>query len=476
MPSAWASWRIWGNEAIITRRRERWQMGRKIDMTGGSFALAIIRFAFPLMLMSMLQIFFAACDDMLILGLFVGSQALAAVGATTYIVNLFINGFAGLAVGVNVVVAQAIGAKRDETASKAVHTAIASSLVLGLLLIVVGEGLGRFCLEALDTPADIIDTSTMYLRIYFLSTPANLLFNSACAVMRAEGDSSSPFRYMTVQGILDIVLCSLFALAFDLGVAGVGIGTVLSQYAGAVLSVLHLRRLDDCCHLSLRKLAINRPIFSRILKIGVPSGLNNMAFSFSNMQIQGAVNAFGSAAVAGCSVSTTMENFIYAGTNSIMQACISFTGQNVGAQKLDNVRTIVRWCLIDTCIVGTVLGSLFYFLGYPLLPFFLDDASIPYAMSRNLVAMLPYALCGVQEVFSGVQRGLGKGLAPTVVTLLGICVFRVIWVATAFSAVPTIEMLFMCYPVSWIMTAVAHYICYRKELSAMHMRLATSTK
>ena len=281
---------------------------------------------------------------------------------------------------------------------------------------------------------------------------------------------------MTVQGILDIVLCSLFALAFDLGVAGVGIGTVLSQYAGAALSVLHLRRLDDCCHLSLRKLAINRPIFTRILKIGVPSGLNNMAFSFSNMQIQGAINAFGSAAVAGCSVSTTMENFIYAGTNSIMQACISFTGQNVGAQKLDNVRTIVRWCLIDTCIVGTVLGSLFYFLGYPLLPFFLDDASIPYAMSRNFVAMLPYALCGVQEVFSGVQRGLGKGLAPTVVTLLGICVFRVIWVATAFSAVPTIEMLFLCYPVSWIMTAAAHYICYRKELSAMRMRLATATK
>lgn len=441
-----------------------------IDMTKEPFWRNIIRFTIPLVLMSMLQILFMACDDMFILGLFVGSQALAAVGATTYIVNLFINGFAGLAVGVNVVSSQAIGAKNSEVVRKAVHTAISSSLILGIVVVAIGEFFARISLEALNTPIDIIDQSTLYLRIYFFSAPFNLIFNFASAIMRAKGDSRHPFLYLTLSGVVDIVLCTSFVLLFDLGVAGVAIGTLLSQVFAAILSVSYLLRCDYDTRLILKDLKIDLKIFKRILVIGVPTGLNNMAFSFSNMQIQSAINIFGSAAVAGCSVSTTMENFIYAATNSIMQAVISFTGQNVGAGKLDNVPKIVHLSLIYTFSTGTVLGALVYLSGYPLLPFFIDSDAIGYAMSRNLVAMLPYGLCGVMEVYAGVQRGLGKGLAPTIITLLGVCIFRVIWVYTAFRAVMTIEMLFLSYPISWSATAVAHYICYKRSLKTMERR------
>lgn len=441
-----------------------------IDMTKEPFWRNIIRFTIPLVLMSMLQILFMACDDMFILGLFVGSQALAAVGATTYIVNLFINGFAGLAVGVNVVSSQAIGAKNSEVVRKAVHTAISSSLILGIVVVAIGEFFARLSLEALNTPIDIIDESTLYLRVYFFSAPFNLIFNFASAIMRAKGDSRHPFLYLTLSGVVDIVLCTSFVLLFDLGVAGVAIGTLLSQVFAAILSVSYLLRCDDDTRLILKDLKIDLKIFKRILVIGVPTGLNNMAFSFSNMQIQSAINIFGSAAVAGCSVSTTMENFIYAATNSIMQAVISFTGQNVGAGKLDNVPKIVHLSLIYTFSTGTVLGALVYLSGYPLLPFFIDSDAIGYAMSRNLVAMLPYGLCGVMEVYAGVQRGLGKGLAPTIITLLGVCIFRVIWVYTAFRAVMTIEMLFLSYPISWSATAVAHYICYKRSLKTMERR------
>ena len=441
-----------------------------LDMTSEPFGRNIIKFTIPLVLMSMLQILFMACDDMFILGLFVGSQALAAVGATTYIVNLFINGFAGLAVGVNVVAAQAIGAKNDEVVRKAVHTAISASLILGVVVVIIGEAFGRLSLEALNTPSDIIDESTLYLRIYFFSAPFNLIFNFASAIMRAKGDSRHPFIYLTLSGVVDIILCTGFVLVFNLGVVGVAIGTLLSQVFAAVLSVSYLLRTDDETRLILRNLAIDIKIFKRILVIGVPTGLNNMAFSFSNMQIQSAINIFGSAAVAGCSVSTTMENFIYAATNSIMQAVISFTGQNVGAGKLFNVSKIVHLSLAFTFVTGTLLGTFVYLIGYPMLPFFIDSDAIGYAMSRNLVAMLPYGLCGVMEVYAGVQRGLGKGLAPTIITLLGVCIFRVIWVYTAFRAVMTIEMLFLSYPISWSATAIAHYVCYRRYLREMTER------
>lgn len=432
----------------------------KIDMVTGSLPKNIFLFTIPVMLMAILQIFFIACDDMLILGYFVGSKALAAVGATNYLVNLFVNAFLGLSVGVNVVVAQCIGAKQTEETSQAVHTAIVASTVFGILLLVLGVTFSRFCLETMNTPTDIIDQSTTYLRIYFFSTPATLIFNFGAAILRAQGDSKYPFIYLTISGVADIILCTFLAAICHLGVIGSALGTTAAQIIAAALVVRHLIRSNNSCQLDLKKLKIHKEAFKKILFVGIPSGLNNMAFSFSNMQIQSAINLFGSSAVAGCSASSTVEGFVYAATNSVMQAAISFSGQNAGAKRYDNVSKILKWCLLYTCIIGTVLGVLMFLIGRPLLSFFIDAQDIHYANLRNGIVLLPYMFCGMMETFAGTLRGLGKSVLPTLVTLTGVCVFRVLWVYTIFQSVMSLEVLFLSFPISWILTTIVHGICY----------------
>ena len=431
-----------------------------IEMTEGSLAPNILQFTIPVMLMAMSQILFIACDDMLILGLFVGSKALAAVGATNYLVNLFVNAFLGLSIGVNVIVAQYVGAKDSEKAGQTVHTAIASGMVFGVILLVLGFVCSRICLEAMNTPSDIINQSTLYLRIYFFSTPATLIFNFGSAILRAQGDSKHPFLFLTVAGVADIALNTFFVTVFRMGVAGVALGTVLSQILAAVLVLRHLIKEKGMCKLSLRKLKIHKEVFFQILRLGIPAGLNNMVFSISNIQIQSAINLFGSSAVAGCSASSTVEGFVYAATNSVMQAAVSFTGQNTGAKKYENVPKILRWCLLYTSVIGTVLGGLTYLLGRPVLSLFIGAEDIEYAMLRNGIVLLPYMFCGMMETFAGTLRGLGKSIMPTLVTLIGACGFRILWVYVVFPAYRTLEVLFLCFPVSWILTTIAHYICY----------------
>ena len=434
-------------------------------MTGGSLPKNIIRFTVPIMLMAMLQILFIACDDMLILGIFAGSKALAAVGATTYLVNLFVNAFLGISIGVNVLTAQSVGADNTKKTQNIVHTAMASSLLFGVLLLILGVSFSRLCLEAMKTPEDIINQSAVYLRIYFLSTPATLVFNFGAAVLRAEGDSKHPFIYLTIAGFSDIILNTFFVVVCHLGVAGTAIGTLISQMTAAALIVRRLMNDSTACRLYPRKLKIQRDAFFSILKLGIPAGLNNMAFSFSNMQIQSSINLFGSQAVAGCSASATVEGFVYAATNSVMQAAISFTGQNVGAGKADNVPKVLKWCLIYASIIGTTLGGLVYLSGNALFPIFIDDEDVVYAMIRSGVILLPYMFCGIMETLAGTLRGLGKSLEPTLVTLTGACIFRVVWVHTVFRAAMSLEVLFLSYPISWILTAAAHFVCYRAAMN-----------
>lgn len=431
-----------------------------VEMTSGSLPKNILRFTIPIMLMAMLQILFIACDDMIILGLFVGSKSLAAVGATNYLVNLFVNAFLGLSIGVNVIIAQYVGAGNAEKTEQAVHTAIAASIVFGAFLLALSSVFSRLCLEAMNTPADIIDQSTLYLRIYFFSTPATLIFNFGAAILRAQGDSRNPFLFLSVSGITDIALNTFFVTVFRMGVAGVALGTVLSQILSAALVVRHLMKGKGPCRLRLQKLKIHREMFLKILRIGVPAGINNIVFSFSNIQIQSAINLFGSSAVAGCSASSTVEGFVYAATNSVMQAAVSFTGQNTGAKKYDNIPKILKCCLLYTGAIGTLLGGLAFLLGRPLLFLFIGPEDIPYAMLRNKIILLPYMFCGMMETFAGTLRGLGKSLMPTLVTLIGACGFRILWVYTIFPAVMSLEILFFSFPVSWVITTTAHFICY----------------
>ena len=389
-----------------------------INMTGGPFAKNIIRFTVPLMLMAMLQILFIACDDMLILGAFVGSKALAAVGATNYLVNLFVNAFIGLSVGVNVVVAQSIGAEDHTKTQRAVHTAVAISVMFGILLAILGRTFSRTCLELMKTPADIIEQSAQYLRIYFLCTPATLIFSFGSAILRAQGDSKHPFIYLALAGIADVILCAFFVIVCHLDVAGVALGTLISQYISSALVIRHLMREKSVCNLSLRKLRLHSDILREILRIGIPSGISNVVFSISNMQIQSSINLLGSAAVAGCSASYTVEGFVYDATNSFMQASISFTGQNVGAKKYDNIPKVLGYCLICTSIIGTVLGGIVFLFGKPLMSLFIEPVDVEYAALRNSIVLLPYMFCGIMEAFTGTLRGLGKSTLPTIVTLV----------------------------------------------------------
>ena len=432
----------------------------KIEMTSGPLPKNILRFMIPVMLMAILQILFIACDDMLILGYFVGSKALAAVGATNYFVNLLVNAFLGLSVGVNVVVAQCIGAGEDGEIRKAIHTAIAAGCVFGLILLCLGTACARFCLEAMNTPSDIIGQSISYLRIYFFSAPATLLFNFASAILRAQGDSRHPFVYLTISGICDIVFCTLLVVVCGLGVEGSALGTAAAQYIAAVLAIRHLMRGKEPYKLSARNLKIHKDIFVRICFAGIPSGLNNMAFSFSNMQIQSAVNLFGSSAVAGCSASVTLEGFAYAATNSVMQAAVSFSGQNAGAKNYKNVSRTLKWCLLYTSIIGTAAGGLILLAGESVLSVFIDEQAIHYAMLRNGSVMLPYMFCGMMEVFSGTLRGLGKSIMPTAVTLIGVCGLRILWTYTVFQSTMSLGVLFLSFPLSWFITTVVNGIYY----------------
>mgnify|MGYP000870969344 CR=1 FL=1 len=431
-----------------------------VDMTSGSFAKNIVQFTIPLILTAMLQILFIACDDMLILGAFVGSKALAAVGATNYIVNLFVNTFLGLSVGINVVVAQSIGAEDRDKTQKAVHTAIASSIIFGILLATLGKFFSGTCLELMNTPADIIDQSALYLSIYFLSTPATLIFSFGSAILRAQGDSHHPFVYMTIAGIADVILCAFFVIICHLDVAGVALGTLMSQYLSSILVIKHLMREKGICNLSLHKLKVYGDVLKEILRIGIPSGLSSIIFSISNMQIQSSINLFGSAAVAGCSASSTIEGFVYAATNSVMQAAISFTGQNAGAKKYDNIPKVLVWCLIYSSVIGTVLGGLVLLIDEPLLSLFIEPSDVEFAILRNRIILIPFMFCGTMDTFAGTLRGLGKAALPTAVYLIGVCGFRILWVHTVFKATMSLKVLFMSYPISWVITTAAHFVCY----------------
>ena len=434
---------------------------QKQDLTSGNLPKKILLFTLPIIAMGLFQNLFAACDDMVILGIFASDRALAAVGATTYLVNLFVNVFIGLSVGANVVVARLIGAKEEREANRAMHTALTLSLIVGLVLMVLGSSLCRICLEWLDTPADIIAQSTTYLRIYFIGTPALLIFNFGAAILRAGGNAKTPFLYLSLSGAVNVALNMLFVLVCRMDVAGVATGTVISQYLSAGLMILHLLREKGALQFRPRRMTLCGKYLVQILRIGIPTGLNNLVFSISNTQIQSAVNSFGAAAVAGCSAAYTLEHFFYTSTNSVMQADISFVGQNVGAGKHRNIPKILRWCLFYAAGIGFVMGLTVVGLGRPIFGVILDsNAAIEFAMTRTYIFMFFYYMCGIMEVLAGTLRGLGKSLLPTAVTMIGACGLRLVWIHTVFRAMPALGVLFASYPLSWLLTAIAHFVGY----------------
>ncbi len=431
-----------------------------IDMLNGPVLPRLLSFALPLMLSSMLQLTFNAAD-VIVVGRFEGDAALAAVGAPGSLINLLVNLFLGLSVGANVVVAQCCGAGDYRQTGEAVHTAVALSLVGGVLVGVFGFLLAGPLLGLMSTPAEVLPLATSYMRIYFLGMPANMLYNFGAAILRAIGDTRRPLAYLTLAGVVNVVLNLLFVIAFHMGVSGVALATIISQLISATLVTLCLIRTDGAIHLDVRRIRLHPDKVWRIARVGLPAGLQGMVFSLSNVLIQSTVNSFGKSAVAGNTTASNLEGYIYVAMNSIHQGAITFTGQNVGARKYDRIPKVCAASLVAVTGIGLALGGfLMLAKGWLFRIYTNDDAVIAAAGLRSGIIAPTYFLCGMMEVMVGLLRGMGSSVTPMVVSILGACVLRIVWILTIYPLNPTLPTLYLSYPVSWFITFAAHTVCY----------------
>jgi len=432
----------------------------EMDMTTGALLPKVLMFSLPLMLSGILQLLFNAAD-IIVVGKFAGDQALAAVGSTGSLINLILNMFMGLSVGASVLVARSWGAGDFRGVQKAVHTSISVAGVAGIVVAILGLVLGRPLLIMMKNPPDVIDGATLYIIIYFLGSPFNLLYNFGAAVLRAVGDTRRPLYYLIIAGVLNVALNLLLVIVFHMGVAGVAIATVASQAVSCVLVMTCLIRTEGAIHLDLHKLRIDLPQLKDIARIGLPAGLQGSLFSISNVMIQSTVNSFGSVVVAGNTASSNLEGFVYTAMNSLYQAAITFSSQNMGAKKYARVRRSMWVCLGTVLTIGVSLGALGTLLGPTLLHLYTDsDEVIRFGMVRMRIILPLYFFCGMMDTMVGQLRGVGKSILPMLVSLTGACALRIVWIMTIFAANPTLETLYWSYPVSWTVTLLAHMTCY----------------
>ena len=429
-------------------------------MTMGALIPKILLFSLPLMLSGVLQLLFNAAD-VIVVGRFAGSQSLAAVGSTSVVINLLVNLFVGLSVGGNVAVARHIGAGNEKAASDTVHTSIFISITGGLILVLVGLFFSKPILVLMSSPPDVINLATLYLRIYFLSMPALMVYNFGSALLRAQGDTRRPLIYLSIAGVINVIINLISVIVFKMGVAGVAMATCISQYVSAFLVFKCLMREDGVLHLDVRKIKINKRALKEVLRVGLPAGLQGIVFSLSNMVIQSTINSFGSTVMAGSAAAANIEGFVYVSMNAFHQAAVTFCSQNYGANKLDRVDKSLAYSEFLVVLVGVLLGGVAFLFGRSLLSIYSTDAAVIDAgMRRMSCVCLAYALCGMMDVFVGGLRGIGYSVMPMIVSLLGACGLRLLWIGTVFLLNPTDTMLYLSYPVSWAITALVHFICY----------------
>jgi putative MATE family efflux protein len=432
----------------------------EIDMTTGPLLGKICKFAIPLALSSILQLLFNAAD-IIVVGNFAGSTALAAVGSTGALINLIVNVFIGLSVGTNVLVARYYGSGQKKDLEETVHTSITVSLVGGVILIVIGIILAEPLLLLMGTPADVIDQATLYMRIFFVGMPVNMLYNFGAAVLRSVGDTKRPLYYLVIAGIVNVILNLFFVIVCHLDVAGVAIATVISQAISAALVLICLVRSDGPYSVNLKKLRIKKDKLIGMARIGLPAGFQGAIFSISNVLIQSSINSFGSTVMAGSTAAANIEGFVYVAMNAFHQAALSFTSQNIGAGKYERVNKILGSCVFLVSVVGIVLGVGAYLLGTPLLGIYSSDPQvISYGLERMFLVCMPYFLCGIMDVMVGSLRGMGYSVVPMIVSIVGACGLRVLWIYTIFAANRTLFVLFLSYPVTWTITAACHLLCY----------------
>lgn len=448
-----------------------------IDMCSGSLPKKMLLFAIPLILSSILQLLFNAVD-LIVVGKYVGETALAAVGSTGSLINLLTNLFIGLSVGANVLVARYIGAKQDSDVHETVHTAVLISVLSGLLLTVIGLLFAKPLLVLMSTPGNVLEQSALYLRIYFCGMPVMLLYNFGSAILRAQGDTQRPLYYLFLSGVVNVCLNLFFVLVLHRGVDGVAYATVISQLLAALLIVRNLMRADNACRLQLRALRLHASKLKMMAKIGLPAGLQGCIFSLSNVLIQTSVNSFGDIAMAGNSAAANIEGFVYVSMNAFHHTALSFTSQNYGAGNYGRIRKILGWALLFVTLAGGLVGGAVIALDEQLLHFYTDNPeAIAYGCIRIAYICTLYFTCGTMDAVVGSLRGLGSSVVPTVVSLIGACGFRVVWIFTVFRRFPTLQTLYLSYPISWILTTCAHLVIFflisRRKLRPQTRQSAT---
>lgn len=434
----------------------------EIDMCNGPILGKLLTFAVPLMLSGMLQLLFNAADVVMV-GRFAGNNSLAAVGSTSSLINLLTNLFIGLSIGTNVLIAREYASGKTEEIFKTVHTSLLLGICSGVILTIVGVTGARVLLTWMKTPDNVLGLAVTYLRIYFLGMTATMIYNFGSAILRAVGDTKRPLYYLMAAGIINVVLNFVFVVVFDMDVAGVAIATAISQCISALLVVRCLIREKGAIKLELKKMHIYKDKFISILKIGLPAGFQGILFSLSNVVIQSSVNLFGETVVAGNSASSSVEGFVYVGMNAFYQAAISFTSQNAGAGKYDRIKKILFTSQACVIIAGLGLGNLVRVFGEPLLGFYSDSAEVvDVGMIRLNIIAGTYALCGMMDVMVGMIRGLGSSVIPMIVSLIGACGLRLVWIATVFQIEKyhTIQTIYYSYPITWTITFTAHVICF----------------
>ena len=447
-----------------------------LDMTQGPILPSLIRFCVPLVLSSILQLLYNAAD-VAVVGQFAGSESLAAVGSTGSLINLLTNLFIGLSLGGNVVIAHAHGAGDNKAVSRATHTTIALALLSGVLVMILGLIASRPMLQLMGSPEDVIDLAALYMRIYFIGMPFNMLYNFGAGVLRAMGDTRRPLIYLTIAGAVNVLLNLVLVIVFHMGVAGVAIATVASQVLSSAFVMMYLLRTEEFIRVDLKKLTLDKTYVKEILRIGLPAGIQSTVFNISNVTIQSTVNAQGSIVMAGNAAAGNLEGFVYVAMNAVAQGTLTFSSTNRGARKYDRVKRVLWVTLGSALAAGLSVGLLFLLLGEKLLGIYNSDPEVIYWGMVRMTMILPtYFLCGLMDVAGSQMRGMGFSILPMIVSLSGACAFRLIWIFTVYAAHPTMQILYLSYPISWALTFFAHIACYmiwgRKKLHQMEASLS----
>lgn len=448
----------------------------EIDMCNGTIMDKLVSFSLPLMLSGILQLMFNAVD-IIVVGQFTGSEALAAVGSTTALIAVFTNLFIGISLGANVLAARFYASGKNKEMSETVHTAIALAFVSGMIMAVVGLLFSRLALEIMGTPDNVIDQSTLYMRIYFLGMPFFMLYNYGAAILRAVGDTRRPLLFLVVAGVTNAVLNMILVIVFHLGVAGVAIATIISQLISCILVLRCLYMTDSSYQLRFSRLCMKKFYLVQIFQVGIPAGVQSTVINISNALLQSSVNSFGSTAMAGYTAANNILGFLYASVNAVTQACMSFTSQNYGVGKYKRMDRVLLDCGILSFVIALVLGCGSYMCGGEILKVYTEDPEVIRCGVEILsITTVPYFLCGIMDLFPGALRGMGHSGVPMILSIIGTVGTRIVWIFWIFPQHRSLYTLFISYPASWFITIVLQVVCFVFVRRTVHGQLKGTGK